>query len=82
MMLMMEEVELSVSEHPRLRKSKLKNGVIRHTIPIDQFLNHVPVHTKRQNIRDRPHPEPVVFGQTSQLRDVSETALCVNIVGV
>ena len=70
-----DRVEVRGVEHLRLRKRQLEHGIVRHVIPVDQFFDDVRVDAKGQDAGDDLHLEPMIGGQTLQLRNPVEMLL-------
>ncbi|MGH3819332.1 MAG: hypothetical protein ACRDRE_16585 [Pseudonocardiaceae bacterium] len=49
-------------QHPALREHQLKDGIVRHVPPVDQFREHVLVHPEREDQGQQPYGFPDVRG--------------------
>jgi hypothetical protein len=61
--------KLMGKEHPRLRKDESEKGVVRSGRPVDEFIDDVGIHTKREHPRHRLHGLSICLGQIPKFRD-------------
>lgn len=68
-------LEILRFQHVALGEGELENRICRYVVPVNQFVNHILVDTKRQNIGHYMHFETLLFREPLQRPDFVQLPL-------